>query len=148
MLRKIALGLCIAVLLPLLVHYGVSSIVPSPNTGIYQIQEYYSGEMKQAPAARSIHKKHVEPARKVSSDHRKFRIYLFAAAIPVGLVAIIIGSFVPIMSIGQGLIFGGVLTIVDGYAYNWVHIYDWFKFLSLLVALVVIILIEHRKHVI
>jgi hypothetical protein len=149
MIRKILTGLGIAIILPLLVHYGVSSIVPSPNTGMYQIEKFYSsGQAAKTPAKTTVHKKHPEAPKKISSDHRRFRIYLFAVAVPVGLVAIIIGSLVPIMSIGQGLIFGGILTIVDGYAYNWVQMFDWFKFLSLLVALVVIILIEHRKHVI
>ena len=57
----------------------------------------------------------------------------------------LVGSYVKIASIGTGLIFGGMITVADGYAGYWNHLDGWARFVALLIALGVAIFVVHRR---
>ena len=66
-------------------------------------------------------------------------------AAPAGIAAIVVGSFLSVQAIGAGLIFGGIFTITDGYCWYWTELEDWMRFLSLLIAFVVLVVIGYKK---
>lgn len=74
-----------------------------------------------------------------------FQRRLFFVATPIGLAAIIIGSFLAVQAVGAGLIFGGIFTLIDGYCWYWSELQDWMRFLSLLAAFVVLVVIGYVK---
>ncbi|MDP2905487.1 MAG: hypothetical protein Q8O22_04215 [Candidatus Omnitrophota bacterium] len=144
--KKFALGFGIAIILPMLVHYGVSTFVPAPK---WQ-DRYDNSSYRQYEGAAPEQKAKMDAERKAKEriwrqKEKIFQQYLFIVAVPVGLAAVIMGALVPIQAVGTGLMFGGIFTLVDGYANYWSELYDWMKFLSLLAAFVVLIYIGYRK---
>jgi len=60
-------------------------------------------------------------------------------------LAILIGGFMAISAVGTGLIFGGIFSVINGYWSYWQFIPDWERFVSLLLAAAVLLLIAYRK---
>ena len=100
-----------------------------------------------------------EPVRQVDRDagewqkknterraaERVFQKHLFSVAVPLGLVAIIVGAFFLGPAIGAGLMFGGIFGVCDGYFNYWSELAATLKFFSLLAAFVVLILVGYCK---
>ncbi|MBF0384432.1 MAG: hypothetical protein HQL27_01035 [Candidatus Omnitrophica bacterium] len=147
--KKFALGFGIAVLLPMVVHYGVSTFNPAPKWRNYYQYEYYNNYEEEKNASPEEKAKKQAEIQKKDEDYRKaqnsFGKSLFLVAIPVGLAAIIFGSLTAVQAIGTGLMFGGIFTIIDGYCWYWSELQDWMRFVSLLVAFIVLIYIGYRK---
>jgi len=144
--KKFALGFGIAIILPMLVHYGVSTFCPRP-----QWRDYYgSGYYQRIQNASPEQKAKLEQERKKQDDKYRnaqkcFQRNLFFVAVPVGIISIILGSITLVQAIGTGLMFGGIFTLVDGYCWYWSELQDGMRFLSLLAAFVVLIYIGYRK---
>jgi len=144
--KKFALGFGIAIILPMLVHYGVSTFSPAPK--LQDRYENYSYQKYQnaTPEEKIKLDKERDAATKRWQEKEKiFQKHLFFVAVPIGLAAIIIGAVSLIQAIGTGLMFGGIFTLVDGYCWYWSELQDWMRFLSLLAAFVVLIFIGYRK---
>jgi hypothetical protein len=144
--KKFALGFGIAIILPMLVHYGVSTFSPAPQWQDryknYSYQKYQNATSEEKIKL----DKDRDAAEKIWRDKEKiFQRHLFLVAVPVGIAAIIIGAFSLIQAIGTGLMFGGIFTLIDGYCWYWSELQDWMRFLSLLAAFAVLILIGYRK---
>ena len=60
-------------------------------------------------------------------------------AIPIGLIALIIGALTRMNGVGPGLMFGGIFTAVDGYATYWFQLHDSTKFVASLIAFLVVL---------
>lgn len=138
--KKFGFGFGIAVILPMLVHYGVSTFSPQPKWQDYYSSGYYQDYQESTPEK----KKELQQERKKKdeafrSKRKVFERRLFYVAIPVGIAAIIAGAILAVQAVGAGLIFGGILTLIDGYCWYWSELQDWMRFLSLLVAFVVIV---------
>mgnify|MGYP001563215505 CR=1 FL=1 len=138
--KKFGFGFGIAVILPMLVHYGVSTFSPQPKWGDYYGSEYYQEYQESTPEE----KKELQEKRKKKDDafrsqRKVFERSLFFVAIPAGIAAIIIGAILAVQAIGAGLIFGGIFTLIDGYCWYWSELQDWMRFLSLLAAFIVIV---------
>jgi hypothetical protein len=131
--KKIALGFGIAVVFPMMIHYGVSSFVPRPKWQDYQ--------MNGRPAP------HVFAAQtpQYKAAEKRFQQHLFAVAVPLGLVALLVGAFLRLPAIGTGLMFGGIFSICDGYFNYWSELADVLKFVSLLVAFVLLVFLGYRR---
>ena len=143
--KKFGFGFGIAIILPMLVHYGVSTFSPSPKWDDYYTNHYY-----QYQNATPEEKKELQVAdnkrQEKHKQHRKtFERCLFYVATPVGIAAIIIGSILAVQAIGAGLIFGGIFTLIDGYCWYWSELQDWMRFLSLLVAFSVLVVCGYTK---
>ncbi len=144
--KKFALGFGIAIILPMLVHFGVSTFSPRPKWQDYQVEDYYQKYEKATPEGKaSLKEESARLGKKRRTDEKRFARHLFFVAVPVGLTAIILGSAAAIQAIGTGLMFGGIFTLVDGYAWYWSQLQDWMRFLSLLAAFIVLIFIGYRK---
>ncbi|MBP9854592.1 MAG: hypothetical protein KBD53_06980 [Candidatus Omnitrophica bacterium] len=144
--KKIAVGFGIAIILPMLVHYGVKTFSPEPKWGD-QYESYYYQDYQNASVEEK--KKLTEERRKKDQEfsfkRKKFEEKLFCVALPVGIIAIVVGSVISVQAIGAGLIFGGIFSLVNGYCWYWSELQDWMRFLSLLIAFVVILFCSYMK---
>jgi hypothetical protein len=133
--KKFALAFGLAVVFPAMIHCGVSIFSPQPRWQDYTVAPMInrnSTEWQQKETERRA-------AEKVFEKH------LFAVAVPLGLVAIIVGAFFLTPAIGAGLMFGGIFSVCDGYFNYWSELSATLKFLSLLAAFIVLIMVGHRK---
>jgi hypothetical protein len=135
--KKIALGFGLAIIFPMMIHYGVSTFSPEPKFESCAKQEEFN---KTATAQEKVQK--VE-ARE--SAQKQFEKHLYMVAVPLGLVAILIGAFSRVQSIGSGLMIGGIFSITDGYINYWSHLEDWMRFLSLLAAFAILLIVGYKK---
>ena len=135
--KKIALGFGLAIIFPMMIHYGVSTFSLEPKFESYAKQEEFN---KTATPQEKIQK--VE-ARE--SAQKQFEKHLYMVAVPLGLVAILIGAFSRVQSIGSGLMIGGIFSITDGYINYWSHLEDWMRFLSLLAAFAILLIVGYKK---
>jgi len=119
--KKFALGFGIAVALPLLVYYGVSTFSPPPKWEDY----FPSGSLvlrDRTPEEQAKIEQEQSRRRQLYKEHEHhFVRSLFFIAAPVGIAAIIAGSFIAVEAIGTGLMFGGIFTVIEGYLWYWGH---------------------------
>lgn len=145
--KKFALGFGIAVILPMLVHYGVSTFTPMPRwQDYYGYGGYYAQDNNATPEQKAkLQDERKKKEEAYRNSEKRFQQHLFFVAVPVGIAAIIIGALSSIQAIGTGLMFGGIFTLMDGYICYWSELQDWMRFLSLLAAFIVLIFIGYRK---
>ena len=129
-----------------MIHYGVSTFSPRPKWRDYRVEDYHLRYKDASPEEKETLR---EETRNLEEKRRKarkrFERHLFFVAVPMGIIAIIVGSMMPIQAMGTGLMFGGIFTLADGYCWYWSELHDWMRFLSLLVAFIVLIFIGYRK---
>lgn len=144
--KKIALGFGIAVILPMMIHYGVGSFIENPNWNDSQIDNYYEKHKRADEAAqKDLEAKKLNNRERFESAKRHYQKSLFFVAVPVGLFALLIGSFIQQKGLGTGLMFGGIFSICNGYANNWDYLDDRLKFISLLAAFFLFVWISYKK---
>lgn len=158
--KQFAISSGIAVLLPFLVHYSVALFSPPPNYNDYHIETYTEDsteetedlteeESKEQAIKKEESKKEKEKMKQENERRTKeleegvkhFQRYVFFVAYPVGILAIIIGFILPVQSVGTGLMFGGLATLAGGCYSYWGEMQPWGKFISLLIALVILIVL-------
>jgi hypothetical protein len=143
--KNFALAFGIAVVFPMLVHYGVSTFSPKPKWENYAAQ----GGFDYATASRQERLDHQAEQMRLNEDRKaaekRFELRLFAVAAPLGVVAILCGALLQAQSIGAGLIFGGIFSVCDGYFNYWGELADVLKFASLLVTFIVLIVVGYKK---
>jgi hypothetical protein len=149
--RQFAVAIGIALLLPLLVYQGVNLIQPYPH-----IESYVEGWVDAGPGTPEDAKVREEEKRAREQRDREerdavdkatlpFSRLLILVATPLGVAAMLVGSYLRIASIGTGLIFGGMLTVFDGYSDYWDHLDNWLRFVSLLAGLCLVIFLGYRQ---
>lgn len=144
--KKFALGFGIAIILPMLIHYGVSTITPMPKWEDRYSSNYYQDYQNATPEAKIEMKKQEEQKAQVLREKQRiFQRNLFFVAVPVGIFSILFGSVVAIQSVGTGFMFGGIFCLIQGYSFYWSELQDWMRFVSLLLAFVVLIFVGYRK---
>lgn len=144
--KKFALGFGIAVIFPMMIHYGVATFVPEPkweNFYNYEDLQYNQNMTQQERQQAQAQKKQQRQAWK--HEQKKFQRMLFSVAAPVGVLAIIFGALMPIQAVGTGLMFGGIFSVLDGYMNYWSELPDGARFISLLVAFGVLVYIGIKK---
>jgi len=141
-----AIAMGIAILLPMLVNYGVNIFSPPPKWEDYQPMRVPVMPGQATPEGLAQRQKEFMERNKEMMEHSKrHQKHLFYVALPAGLAAIIGGSFVSVPAIGPGLVFGGVFTLIEGYWLYWSELEDWVKFISIVVALVALIFTAYRR---
>ncbi len=144
--KKFALGFAIAVVLPMLMYYGVSSVSPPPDWETYMIENYHERHERASPDEQErMEVKHSELEAKLREDFRRFQQHLFFTAVPVGVLAIVIGVFLPVQTVGAGLMFGGIISLCVGYLGYWSELAHVWRFVSLLVAFIILIVVGYGK---
>jgi hypothetical protein len=144
--KKFALGFGIAIIFPIMVHYGVSTFVPSPKWQDRYSNSYYQDYSKATPEEKAkLDQERKQRDMEWTTKEKRFQGVLFSVAVPLGIAAIIIGSLAAIQAIGTGLMFGGIFLLLDGYICYWSELADSMRFLSLLLAFIVLMYIGYKK---
>src|SRR5215470_12337037 len=129
--RQIAIGFGVAIVFPLLVYYGVSTVSPAPNPTRDEL------------AARQ-EKQKAETAAWTEAN-RVFSLRLLCVAAPLGYLAILLGSLRVGSGLGTGFMFGGIFAATTGYWFHWSYLEDWVRFVSLLAAMAVLVFVAYRQ---
>ena len=144
--KKFAIGIGIAIIFPMMIHYGVSTFSPQPRWEKYQIINYYERYKEASPQEkRQMEEEKTRLDNLRREKEKQFETHLFFVAVPLGIIAIIAGAFLSIQAIGTGLMFGGIFSIVDGYINYWSELSDGLRFISLLIAFIVLIVVGYKK---
>jgi len=144
-LQEIALGIGLAILIPMITHNGIGILYPTLSWSKYQKQ--YDEDIKQQKKTKhgkTTNLEEIAAQARILNDsykeHRKpYKRVLFYTSLSVGLISIIIGSITKITSLGFGFVFGGIYLLVSGYASHWDKLSKYVRFSSLLLALILII---------
>jgi uncharacterized membrane protein YphA (DoxX/SURF4 family) len=119
--RQIAIGFGIAIIFPLLVYYGVSTFHSAPK-----IQSMFATRQLPVNATADERREFNDEQRHrqeaYSDAAREFARILVIVSTPLGLAAILIGTYLTFLSVGTGLIFGGIFTVVWGYWAYWSYL--------------------------
>ena len=130
-IRNISIGIAVMLLLPPITFVGTRLIIKEPSypSSYDKGENYYKSEE---------YKTELASYQKGKKDFNKYFFYVSSV---VGLMAIIAGAFVvPIPFLGMGFILGGTFCLISGYFFYWDSLNDIFKFISLLVALLILII--------
>ena len=143
--RQLAIGFGIAIIFPLLIHFGVATFHPVPK-----FQSFVTVRLAPPSTASSEERKEYAEQRKQAEDAyaeaaRRFARMLVIVAAPLGIAAILIGSYLPFLAVGTGLILGGIFSVGWGYWSYWSHLDDWIRFVSLLAGLAVLIFVGIKR---
>jgi hypothetical protein len=142
--KKIALGIGLAIIFPMMVHYGVSTFFPEPKWNDYNVQGLNDPQAN----PEQKHQKQIEQQQKQAQRRaatKQFQKHLFSVAVPLGLAAILCGAFMRVQAIGTGLMFGGIFSICNGYFNYWSELADGLRFASLLAAFIVLLFVGYKK---
>jgi len=139
--KKIALGFGIAVVFPMMVHFGVSTFVKEPRW-----KDYYGCYMDYSRDQSAQAKADMQRKRELFEERQRvYQRALFSVAVPVGVLVIVLGAILPVQAIGTGLMFGGIFSVLDGYINYWSELPDGARFVSLLLAFIVLVWVGYRK---
>lgn len=132
-IRNLAIGLGVMILLPMAVRVGTRLIIKGPSW-----EE--RSDLKKQLKEKKISKKEFEAQEEEYDTRRKaYEQYLFYISTISGVAAIAAGAMVAVPFLGMGLILGGVICLSLGYWDYWHHLDDTFKFISLILALIILI---------
>jgi uncharacterized membrane protein YphA (DoxX/SURF4 family) len=140
--RQLAIGFGIAIIFPLLVYYGVKTVHAPP---VWQaaievtLSSEATAEEREARAQRQR-----EWRQEYNKAAREFARVLIVVSTPLGIAAILLGSFLRSASTGTGFILGGIFTVAHGYWGYWNYADDWLRFVSLLLGLGVLLFVAYR----
>lgn len=144
--KKIAVGFGIAVIFPMLMHYGARTLHAPPDWKDYARPMYPSKYEAMTAEERAQYEAEEQALQeKHRKEEREFQKVLFAVTVPAGLIAIIAGAVITVSAIGTGLIFGGIFSLIDGYINFWGELPDILRFISLLGGFAVLLFVGFKK---
>jgi hypothetical protein len=142
--RQIAIGFGIAIIFPLLVYYGVATFHPGPK-----VQSLIATQLLPPNATVDERKGYAEQQRQRQEAYngaaREFSRVLIIVSTPLGLAAILAGAYLTFLSVGTGLIFGGIFTVAWGYWGYWSYLDDRVRFVSLLAGFAILLFVGIRR---
>jgi hypothetical protein len=141
---QLVIGTGIALLFPMLIFYGIATVRRPPKSG-----DFISNHVN-IPANASEADMQAERDRKgrerqawLKAKARYAKI-LFTVMTPVGVAAMLGGYLLGINAIGIGLLTGGILCAVYGYAGYWNVLEQWMRFASILAGLLMLLYVGVR----
>ncbi len=159
-LRNIFLGIGIGVLLPSTVYWGMQVIMKQPNRGTINPElkdelrdteilfqknpDNKKTKVKLNEVRQKLRKEKALLDKKYNKVNTKYEKRYFYIMTLVGLVALIIGGISKVPFIGMGFIIGGIICITHSYWSHWYKLTDILKFISLLIALIILIFFGYR----
>ena len=139
--KKIVLVIGLAIVFPMMVHFGVSIFSPKPKWKDYRIEDYHMKYKKASPEGKKKLQAEQKLLRKKKGKATKrFQTHLFYVAVPLGIIAIIIGAFFLTEALGAGLMLGGISSATNGYLNSWSVLDDRLRFLSALCVFIILII--------
>lgn len=144
--RKIILGFGFAIVLPMLVHFGIEIFSPAPDWSKYQVENYYERH-KRASEEEQIR---LEAERKDLQDkheaaRKKWSQIHFFLGVPIGIALTLLGSFVRVQAVGGGLMLGGIFTFTEGCFWYWMDLNRFGRFFLLLITTGVLLWIGYQR---
>jgi len=134
---QLVIGVGIALLFPLLIYTGVATVKAPPKpSSRTDLKAETSEEIKQANRVRIERDR--EELRRARVAYAKI---LFTVMAPAGLAAVIGGYLIGVNAIGVGLLAGGILCLVYGYAGYWNALPMPLRFVSVLAGLLMLLFI-------
>jgi hypothetical protein len=142
--RQFAIGFGAAIVFPLLIYYGVSTVSHAPKRSDYNppAAAYVANMTAEERAA--WQDKFKSAAAAYNDAERIFSFRLMCVSAPLGYAAILLGAWRLSSGLGAGLMFGGIFAVTDAYWWHWDFIEDWVRFVSLLIAMAVLIFVSYR----
>jgi hypothetical protein len=133
---QLVIGVGIALLFPMLIASGVAVIKapprPLPRTNL---------QAETSQANREQIARDQEALRIARVEYAKI---LFTAMAPAGLLAVLAGYLIGVNAVGIGLLTGGILCTVSGFAGYWNELPQLMRFVSVLAGLLMLLLIGVR----
>jgi hypothetical protein len=140
--RQFAVGFGAAIIFPLLIYYGVCSFSPAPKFADFHPAVPYIANMT-ADQRTALQEKQKADNLAYQEAERRFSLRLLLAAAPLGYAALLVGAAQFASGLGPGLMFGGILAVGSGYWWHWSYLDDWVRFVSLLLAMVVLVFVGY-----
>ena len=148
-IKDLALSFGIALVFPLTVYYGIMLFSPTydymeRSSFNEQIWKKSQGASEDEKAKLSAEKEKFEK----SWNEKILRIEKihFYASVPLGILTVVVGTFLQPAYLGGGLMFGGILTTFWGVSAYWRHLSDVFKLIGLLIMLTLLSLLGFRAN--
>jgi hypothetical protein len=138
--HQFAVAICIAILFPMLVHHGASLIRSAPRAD-HRLEAFVGTSAANRQQARASETETRAMAKRLNDElgalDEVIRSYfqLLCFVVPLGLAAMLIGSYTKDASVGTGLTLGGMAAVADGYADYWNHVDSSARFVALLIGL-------------
>jgi hypothetical protein len=143
--RRLAVWLALTTLVPMVAYSGAAALFAPPDEEAYNnTRNSLNEQLGTASAADkpSVQVK-LDQSDKVHLDlEHSFARRLFWVSYGVGCLAVAIGLFMPVQTVGAGLMFGGIIAIVDGCYYTWDSLGRGSRFGSLVVALLILLILS------
>ena len=138
--RQIVIGFGVAIIFPLLVYYGVRTFgyPPTPQLTFQQLPPQASAEERQDYAQRQRTRQ-----EEFAAQSKSFARVLIYVSTPLGIAAILIGTFLRSPALGTGLLLGGIFTVSHGYWGYWSYADDRLRFGSLLLGFCVLLFVAY-----
>lgn len=144
--RQIAIGFGIAIIFPLLVYYGVRTVHAPPVWHSIVTAPGFSSAETSSEEKQANQQKRRGQEQAYAAAAKDFARVLVVVSTPLGIAGILAGAYLANVAIGTGLILGGIFTVAHGYWGYWNYADDWLRFVSLLVALVVLVFVGYRRY--
>jgi len=142
--RQIAIGFGVAIILPLLIYYGVRTFDPPPVWSEIVVSFVPAAQANSEEGKATLQKRQ-EEERVYAARAKAFARVLVIVSTPIGIAAILGGAYLANIAIGTGLIFGGIFAVAHGYFGYWNYAEDWLRFVSLLLGLAVLLFVGYRR---
>ncbi len=143
--KQLAIWLAITTLLPLVPWFGTAAFTSEPGGAEYsRVQRRLNEELLSAssPVEKDRLRAEIDQREKQNeASERVFAKRMFYLALPVGLIAMIVGIFVPVQAVGAGLMFGGIGTLVTGCFESWEYLGPGQRLGSLISTLIITIVL-------
>ena len=169
--KKFGIGFSIALILPFMVGYGFTTFVDRPVMdysyqslepqqqhnrdvgGESQPPTYYSDgsrtneiTVEEYRIARTAFEEARSAAQTKYTDERfDFHTYMFISFISAGVIALVAGLMTAIPAASIGVLYGGILSVLFGFASYWEFMNNGAIFVALLITFIVLIYAAYRR---
>jgi len=146
--KQVAIWLSITTLLPLVTYYGSNAFQPPPDSDLYHTK---NRDLEQAMSD-AEDEKNLEERKRLRTQLNQLEdahdeaveVYqrrIFWVACPLGLVSLIVGTFLSNQPVGAGLMFGGLGSLTTGCYSYWDKMDGRLRLASLLLSLAIVIVL-------
>ena len=138
---QLVIGVGIALLFPLLIYTGVATFKSPPKSSDFMrhVRGGMTDEEKRADEIKIAQER---------ADWQRARVQfaklLFTVMAPAGFIAVVAGYLIGISAIGIGLLSGGIICMVYGYAGYWEALPQAMRFASTLAGFLMLLFIGLR----
>jgi hypothetical protein len=138
---QLVIGTGVALLFPMLIYYGIATVRQSPKSSDYLGVHAPLGTDASDLERQSLDDRKQQERAAWQKAQAGYAKTLFIVMTPCGVAAIFGGYLLGVSAIGTGLLTGGILCAVYGYARYWNALEPWMRFASILASLLMLLFI-------